>query len=110
MTESADNDVKNIIGAMSATAAQYIKIQKHGDLDITPDLLSAIDVIRGAKRRGDSIDDALDQAAYDNAGNVTTVHPVTEELARAIDEFKGSRKISKNTKLAAAIADRLSSG
>lgn len=92
MTESADSDVKNIIGAMSVSAAAYSKIQKHGDLNVTPELLDAIDIYRSAKRSGNSIDDQLDQAGFDNDGKMTQVHPVTEELARAIHEFKGSKK------------------
>lgn len=92
MTESADNDVKNIIGAMSVSAADYAKIQKHGDLDVTSELLDAIDIFRTAKRSGSSIDDQLDQAGFDMQGNTTTVDPTTEALSRGIHEFKGSRK------------------
>ncbi|WP_318556917.1 hypothetical protein [Geobacter anodireducens] len=92
MTESADNDVKNIIGAMSVSAADYAKIQKHGDLDVTNELLDAIDIFRTAKRNGGSIDDHLDQAEFDMHGNMTTVDPTTEALTRGIHEFKGSRK------------------
>lgn len=92
MTESADNDVKNIIGAMSVSAADYAKIQKHGDLDVTNELLDAIDIFRTAKRNGGSIDDHLDQAGFDMQGNMTTVDPTTEALTRGIHEFKGSRK------------------
>ncbi|BEH11835.1 hypothetical protein GSUET_34470 [Geobacter sulfurreducens subsp. ethanolicus] len=92
MTESADNDVKNIIGAMSVSAADYAKIQKHGDLDVTNELLDAIDIFRTAKRSGNSIDDQLDQSGFDMQGNMTTVDPTTEALSRGIHEFKGSRK------------------
>ncbi len=92
MTESADNDVKNIIGAMSVSAADYAKIQKHGDLDVTNELLDAIDIFRTAKRSGTSIDDQLDQSGFDMQGNMTTVDPTTEALSRGIHEFKGSRK------------------
>lgn len=92
MVESADSDVRNIINAMSTAAAGYAKIQKHSDLDVTDELLDAIDHIRTAKRNRIDIDSQLAQSAFDADGNMTTVDPVTEELTRAIHQLKGSRR------------------
>jgi N12 class adenine-specific DNA methylase len=63
-TDDADPDIKNILQALTHAAPGFAKIADAADLEIRPNLIKAVGIVRDARYRGLTLEQYTDQADW----------------------------------------------